>query len=465
MSKRLIGIEIGHSTLRVAILNQEKGQVSVGSLLERGYTDSAELTAQLQELLAGEFRIGDQLVTSLPARTAYVRSLEFPFQDDKKIAAAIPFSLSTQLPVAIDNCATAIQPVQPVDKGATVVAAAVPRETLQSLLGPFEEADVPLHLVDLAPFCHVAGLGEQIGDGLLICATGQETTVSLVQKGTLADYRILPAIAVPAHAAQFQQLLREIRVLKHAAGEGSLSISMMGERSNADLAEALQASGLTVEMLSLELGGQIVEGAFLPAVALALRARVARHERAFNFRRGQYALKGEWANLKRKLVLLAALLGMAVLIMLGSMALRYVDEAGRAGRLQTEMVNVYRSLFPGATTIVDVPLQLKSAIRDLQEKGNLITGGQVSAIAVLREISRLPELVTSVEVQELSLSSDEIKMAGRTASFEGVNQMTRVLGESPMFTRVQVTDAKMSLDGSRIDFRLLLSLANPGAEQ
>jgi hypothetical protein len=34
-----------------------------------------------------------------------------------------------------------------------------------------------------------------------------------------------------------------------------------------------------------------------------------------------------------------------------------------------------------------------------------------------------------------------------------------------MFTNVQVTDAKMSLDGNRIDFRLLLSLANPGAEQ
>jgi general secretion pathway protein L len=129
------------------------------------------------------------------------------------------------------------------------------------------------------------------------------------------------------------------------------------------------------------------------------------------------------------------------------------------------MVNVYRTLFPGATTIVDVPLQLKSAIRDLQEKGNLITGGQVSAIAVLREISRLPAMVTSVEVQELSLSAEELKMAGRTASFEGVNQMTRVLGESPMFTSVQVTDAKMSLDGSRIDFRLLLSLANPGVEQ
>jgi general secretion pathway protein L len=464
MSKRLIGIEIGQSTLRVAILIQEKGQLSASSLLEKTYADPGQLTSHLRELLAGEFRIGDQLATSLPARSAYVRQLDFPFQDDKKIAAAIPFALSTQLPVAIDLCATAIQPAQPTGQGATVAAAAVPKKTLEPLLDTFEEAAVPLHLVDLAPFCHVAGLGEQVGDGLLICATGQETTVCLVRDGRLADYRVLPAMAGPGRAAHLQQLLREIRVLKHASGAGNLGISIMGEASSPELAEALQASGLRVEMLSLELDGQVIDGAFLPAVALALRARGAKHESSFNFRRGPYALKGEWANLKRKLVLLAALLGMTVLIMFGSMALKYADMSGRAERLQVEMVEVYQTLFPEATTIVDVPLQLKSAIRDLQEKGNLVTGGQFSALAVLKEVSRLPELVT-IEVQELALSGEELKVTGWTASFEAVNQMAGVLGDSALFTKVQVTDAKMSLDGSRIDFRLLLSLANPGGGQ
>jgi general secretion pathway protein L len=462
MSKRMIGIDLGTSTLRIAILNQEKGKISIVALLEREYEDPSELTSHLKELLAGEFKIGDQLVTSLPARTAYVRQLEFPFQDEKKIAAAIPFSLSAQLPVSIDHCATATQPALPTENGATVAVAAVPKETLQSLLSCFEEADVPLHLVDLAPFCYVAGFAEQIGDGLLICATDQETTVSLLQNGRQVDYRLLPAIAGPASAAQFQQLLREIRVLKHGATE-DLPISLMGSGGTAALAEALQASEHGVELLTFELSGQKVEGSFLPAVALALRARAAKLAHSFNFRRGQYVLKGEWANLKRKLVLLAALLGMAVLIVLGSMVLKYADKAGRAEQLQADMADVYRGLFPNAATIVDVPLQLKSAIRDLKEKGNLLAGGQVSTLAVLKEISLLPNLVT-VEIQEFALSSEELKLSGRTASFEAVNQMAGVLGESQVFSKVQVTDAKMSLDGSRIDFRLLLSLADMGAE-
>lgn len=463
MSKRLIGIDIGTSTLRVAILYQDKGQVSIVSLLQRDYADPAEMSTHLKELLEGEFKIGDQLVACLPARTAYVRRLEFPFQDEKKILAAIPFSMAAQLPVAIDECVMAMQSVQPTEDGAIVTVAAVPREVLQSLLSSFEEIDIPLHLVDLAPFCHVAGLGEHVGNGLLICASSQDTTISLVQNGSQEDYRILPAIEGPGSVVQSQQLLREIRVLTHGADSGQLPVSLMGERG-AELAENLQAAGLGVEMLSLELGGQMAEGPFLPAVALALRAISAKKSRSFNFRRGEYALKGEWANLRRKLVLLAALLGAAVLIVCSSMILKYTDKAGRAEQLQAEMVDIYRTLFPGSATIVDVPLQMKSAIRDLQEQGNLLASGQASSLDVLKELSRLPALVT-IEIQELAQNDEEVKLTGRTTSFEAVNQIAKVLGESPMFSNVQVSDAKMSLDGSRIDFRLLLSLAKLGTDQ
>ena len=110
-----------------------------------------------------------------------------------------------------------------------------------------------------------------------------------------------------------------------------------------------------------------------------------------------------------------------------------------------------------------LPMQAEAS-EPLQEKGSLITGGQSSALAVLKEISRLPDRVT-VEFQEFALSNEELKLSGQTSSFEAVNQMSGVLGESPLFSKIQVTDAKMSLDGSRIDFRMLLSLANPGAEQ
>lgn len=461
MSKRLIGIEIGDRTLRIAILNREKGQVTVDSLLERSYADADELAGHLKDQLSGEFSLGDQLVTCLPARSAYVRRMEFPFQDEKKIAAAIPFELSAQLPVSIEDCATATQKAQASGSGASITAAAVPRQTLQTLVDLFEQADVPLHRVDLAPFCHAASLGEQIGDGILVCATDQETTVCLLQNGQLKDYRVLPAATEQSAASHYRALLREVNVLSHAAGDAGLTVSLAGPAISPELEKTLQMAGYKVEMLSLELGGKLIEAPFLPAAALALRGKNDRADRSFNFRRGEYALKGEWANLKRKLVLLVALFGMSLLVLAGSMTIKYIDKARSAEQLQTEMVKIYRSLFPQATTIVDVPLQLQRAILDLQGKNRLLSGDQAPALAILKDVSRLPELV-NVEIQELSISANELKMAGQTVSFEAVNQMARVLEESPLFTAVQVTDAKMSLDGNRINFRLSLSLAGQG---
>jgi general secretion pathway protein L len=464
MSRRLIGIEIGGRALRIAMLNRDKGQITVSALLERSYADDSELTRHLNDLLSGEFRFGDQLVTGLLARSAYVRRLKFPFQEEKKIAAALPFELSAQLPVSIDDCATAMQKVEPADDGAIISAAAVPKETLQSLLELFERANVPLQRVDLAPFCYAAGLGERIGDGLLVCATDQETTVSLLQNGQLTDYRVLPATAEQAAATHYQALLREVKVMAHVAAGEDLTVSLMGSGVTPELEKALQDADYQVDLLSLNLGGELIDAPFLPAVALALRAKTDRSDRSFNFRRGPYALKGEWANQKKKLALLVALLGMILLLLAGSMTVKYIDKARRAEQLQSEMVGIYRSLFPDATTIVDVPMQLQSAILDLQSKNSQVSGTRPSALAVLKEVSRLPELVT-VEIQEFSMGPEDLKMTGRTASFEAVNQMARVLEESSLFANVQVADAKMSLDGSRIDFRLSLSYAIQRGEQ
>ena len=456
MSKQLIGIEIGVHSLQIAIIHQDKGQISAGSFIERQFADTEELTELLQTLLAGEFRLGDRLASCLPARSAYVRRLEFPFQDEKKIAAAIPFELSAQLPIAVDNCATAMQKVRPTETGAVVTAAAVPKETLESLLTLTEKAGVPLHRVDLAPFGYAASFGEQIGEGFLLCITEQETTVSLIQDGRLADYRLIPGDGGQFSKHYQQTLYREMRVMMHAAGNPDLSLSLMGPAVTPELERALRDAGYQVEMLSLVLAGELVESRFLPAAALALSAKTERSDNSFNFRRGDYALKGEWANLKKKLALLATLLATVLIILAGSMTVKYIDKASRAERLQDEMVEVYRSLFPEATTIVDVPLQLQRAIQDLQQKQVLMTGRRASALAILREVSHLPE-VAAVEIDELAMTPEDLKMTGRTSSFEAVNQMAQVLEESPFFSSVQVNDAKMSLDGSRIDFRLSLT--------
>lgn len=456
MSKRLIGVDIGARTLRTAIFNKAKKDLTVNSLEKREFQTQEELLANLQELLSGKINIGDHVVVNLPFHSAYVRKLTFPFKDKAKISAAIPFELGAQLPVAIESCEISTQQIELSEDGSTVMAAAAPAQAIESLLEVFEAADVPLHRIDLAPFCHVASFGQMVGNGILICFSDHDIIISLLKEGHLVDYRVLPTVLSQGDESSVQRLVKEIKVLCHAAGLDAPEMNLMGGEDAPALAALLRTAGMHVNILSLDLMGQTVDAHFLPAAALALGAESNRAGQSFNFRSGRYRLKGEWANLKGKLVFLAALLGCSVLIMLGAMTLSYLDKARQADHLQEKMVSIYRTLFPTATTIVDVPLQLKSAIKALQVENTLVSSSQPSALEVLKEISGLSQQF-DFEIEEYTMATEELKLTGHSASFETVNQIAKQLEKSSLFATAQVADAKMSLDGNKVDFRVLLT--------
>ena len=80
-----------------------------------------------------------------------------------------------------------------------------------------------------------------------------------------------------------------------------------------------------------------------------------------------------------------------------------------------------------------------------------------SALHVIDELSKaLPEDL-NFEIRELQYSNDNLRLGGFTDSFDAVNQAADRLEQSSFFANVTITDAKMSLDGSRVDFQLSLA--------
>ena len=121
------------------------------------------------------------------------------------------------------------------------------------------------------------------------------------------------------------------------------------------------------------------------------------------------------------------------------------------------ILGVPKETFPGETAIVDVPLQMRGKINELQKKIKLYgADSSRSALSVLREISeRLPQDLV-VDIRELNYTPETVVFEGSTASFDAVNRLSKALEQSPTFGIPQIADSKMSLDGSRVDFRLNL---------
>ena len=461
MAKRLIGIDIGRHTLRLAVLTKEQGALSVVSVLESSYEEPADQVARLRDTLNGDFHLGDRLAACLPGGAALVRRLTFPFHDRRKIAAAIGFELASQLPVALDDYTTAMQPPVRKEAGATTVAAAVNTALLAETLAPFDALGIPLHILDLAPYAYVAGLKEFLVDGILVSAMESGTSLALVRAGEVLDYRQLPFGVELEVADQAQAIHREATLLGRAHQPGRLILQLMGPLATPELLAALNALRDEVEILSIDINGQTIGAPFLPAVALALRAADPGKAQAFNLRQGAFALKSEWAGLRKNLVMIACLAGLAMILLGVSMGLRYYDKQHQVRMLDQQMTGLYQKIFPRAATMVDVPMQMKSAIRQLQEDSGIIGSEQLSALQLLRTLSELPKSL-SVDVDEVTMERNEVRISGRTATFEEVNRMAETFRHSPHFGKVEVAESKMDLDGKRVSYRLRMILSGSG---
>ncbi|BCA80384.1 type II secretion system protein GspL [Desulfuromonas sp. AOP6] len=467
MAKRQIGIDLDAGTVRVAVLQQEKGEPARISLGHQAYADEAELAAALKELIGTELHYGDRFAAALPASEGFVRRLSFPFADPKKIAAALSFELASQLPLSIEDCVTDFQrPVPGPDGGFSVTAAAVRAEAIPPLLGAFEAAQLPLHTIDLAPFAYAKGLKEQVNEGILACLQGQEATVSLVLDGRLVDYRILPLPAGQSADKTARALHLEGRALQQGTDYEDLPFFLMGSAVTTELKQHLPKLGAQVRIPAFLHDDDAVSPEFLPAVALALRAGLGEKDKGFNFRSGPFALKTQWGINRTHLISAGILCALILLTLTGSAYLNFSSKAQRARALQAEMTKAFRETFPGPQAVVDIPLQMRGKVKELQDKLVLFGLDQTrTPLASLQQISQtIPKDVT-VDIREWNYSEEGIRMEGQTTSFDAINRIVKALEQTKNFASVQISDAKMSLEGNLVDFRLSLTPAKQGGDQ
>lgn len=462
MTKRLIGIDLGRNTVRLAVLTREHGAISVASATEIAHEETESQVARLRDYLTGDFHFGDRLAACLPGGAAFVRRLTFPFAERRKIIAALPFELASQLPVTLEDYTTCMQPPRNTSDGAVVVAAAVKTTQLAETLAPFDVLGIPLHVVDLAPHAYVAGLKDFLADGILVCAMEEGASLALIRSGEVLDYRQLPLAAEVPIVDQARAIHREATALGRAQSLDGMVLQLMGPLATQELVAELSTLRKQVELLSININGQIIETSLLPAVALALRAADNGKGQVFNLRQGGFALKGEWAGLRKALVMAACLAGLTLLMVAANMGLNYYDKQHQADILQQRIVALYKETFPQATTVVDVPLQLKSAIRQLQEDVGIVGLDRPSSLQMLRILSDLPESL-SADVDEVIIERNEVRISGRTMTFEAVNRMAETFRRSPYFEKVEVVESKMDLAGKQVSYRMRMTLSGGGA--
>ena len=173
------------------------------------------------------------------------------------------------------------------------------------------------------------------------------------------------------------------------------------------------------------------------------RVRAAGEElqsHTINLRRGIFAYTKDAEKFGKAFKVSVVLLILLALLINSDLAFRIVTAKQETASLKREIRNVYAGLFPGEKRISNELYQMKSHLKEIQEKDKALTG--VYPLKFMLELSRKNP---GVKFNEISLDRDMITMKGEAGSMDEITRMQSALSE--FLSGVSISDIKPSEDG------------------
>lgn len=212
-----------------------------------------------------------------------------------------------------------------------------------------------------------------------------------------------------------------------------------------------------------DLGG----GADTPAItwnagrmdnALALALAESGGLGLLDFRSGHLGLKKLWVE-NRPSVIRTSLLAAAVLVLalVSALAGDYTKQK-RLDGLNRQITAVFSETFPEVRTVVDPLQQMRATIRQVRQEAGLSQGAnRMRAVDILRELSvRIPR-GTDVDLGQIVIGPEGVRMSGSTDGFDSVDRIKNGLSTAAGFSSVDITSATVEKSGKRVRFKLKMT--------
>ena len=129
--------------------------------------------------------------------------------------------------------------------------------------------------------------------------------------------------------------------------------------------------------------------------------------------------------------------------------------------MKEKMATIFSETFPGAAIPSAIQLEEmrnRLGIKRSQWESLRDVDQPLSVLKLLKEIhARIPAQI-EVEMTDMELNRDGIRMSGRTSSFEAVDQITKNLSSSPYFAEVRRESSRSVEKGKAVEFKLRILL-------
>ena len=181
MANTVIGLDIGHRSIKAAILSTTLRGFELVGMGEIPYEDASrdptpeELQAALQEVVqqaGGPF----SAITAIEGENASYRTMTMPFSDIRQVERALPFALEEEVPYSFDSHLWDAQLMALRENGSSVMLTAMaPREKVAGLLEHLKASGIDPRIITTPPLA-LGNLYRQV-------MTGEDTLELMVDIG------------------------------------------------------------------------------------------------------------------------------------------------------------------------------------------------------------------------------------------------------------------------------------------
>jgi type IV pilus assembly protein PilM len=189
MAHRILGLDIGHTAIKVAVIDKTMRKAVLTHFDEEtvaiGATDEDRQDA-VRRVLARNLRPDDVVSVGLPSALCLHRTLSFPFRDPKSLAEAIGFELENHIPTPVSEMVVDHIVLGEKKEQTEVLALAAPRARVIERLGQLRAVGVEPRRLGLEALAYASLIRElpQAAEGTtMLVDVGTASTQVVVFEG------------------------------------------------------------------------------------------------------------------------------------------------------------------------------------------------------------------------------------------------------------------------------------------
>ena len=430
---RVLAIEVTPTELRIAQVERRLGTTRLVACERIPCTTTTARRTALEPALAWR---PTQIVSTLPVSATVHRVLTLPFHDRRRVRETVALELLGQLPADPGDVATGHVALETTAEGTRVWAMLARQTSIATLRQALREAGASPLRVDatLLGVWHLVGAGHT-SDAALVLADGRASAVAVRRGGILVGLRALaadPAANPTAFAAEVHWALTALGGAPH--------IILLGTDGSSEIARTLgdtcRASVVAIADVIVPTWRADALSACAVSVGLAAGAGLV------------LDIESDAVDTRRRTRRIGALAAAGVLLSVIDVGLVRWHLVRRDRALVAAVQSTATAALPAGTRVIAPRTQLEAVAGTLGTRP--ATASQV--LGLLRDLSaRIPAGVR-IELDELTVDGDAVRLHGRADRFETIDVAIRALATSSALRDVTAEDSRATVDGRGVEF-------------